>query len=175
MSKKHFSRWSVSSQWRSSSSVLRASGSLYVVLLTIIQMVSRLVHITWICQPVALCYKVCKSFWHHVRMCAAFNFSIQGFPTFVGHLSSYCCARNFDIVNWNFFYLSVLKEVEELLRIYLPLLTAFSITLLTHLKNNGHLSVVCLLKSFLLTTCSIKSFRLLQQFANFFDWMARKP
>ena len=30
-------------------------------------------------------------------------FSIQGFPTFVGHMSSYCCAKNFDIVKMNFF------------------------------------------------------------------------
>ena len=30
-------------------------------------------------------------------------FSIQGFPIFVGHISSYCCARNFDIVKLNFF------------------------------------------------------------------------
>ena len=36
-------------------------------------------------------------------------FSLQGFPTFIGHISPYCCARNFDIVKLKFsFYLSVL-------------------------------------------------------------------
>ena len=93
-------------------------------------------------------------------------FSVQGFPTFVGHISSYCYARNFDIVKLNFFLPFC---PEELLRTYLPLLTAFSITVLTHLKNNGHHSLVCLLKSLLLTACSLISFRLLQQFTSFFD------
>ena len=46
-------------------------------------------------------------------------FSRQGFPTFVGHISSYRCARNFEIVKLNFFYLSVLQN--ELLHIYLQL------------------------------------------------------
>ena len=58
-------------------------------------------------------------------------FSLRGFPTFVGHISSYCCARNFDIVKLNCFtFLSW--------RIITHILTAFSITFLTHLKNNGH-------------------------------------
>ena len=36
-------------------------------------------------------------------------FSFQGFPTFVGHISPYRCARNFDIVKLKFsFYLAVL-------------------------------------------------------------------
>ena len=35
-------------------------------------------------------------------------FSLQGFPTFVGHIPSYRCARNFEIVNLNFCYVSVL-------------------------------------------------------------------
>ena len=36
-------------------------------------------------------------------------FSLQGFPTFVGHISPYRCARNFDIVKLKFsFYLAVL-------------------------------------------------------------------
>ena len=93
-------------------------------------------------------------------------FSLQGFPIFVGHKSSYCCARNFDIVKLNFFiFLSS--------RIVTHILTAFSITFLTHLKNDHH-SLVCLLKSLLLTICLLTSLRLLQQFTNFFDWMARK-
>ena len=57
--------------------------------------------------------------------------SLEGFPTFVGHTSLYCCARNFDIVKLNFFtFLSW--------RIIMHILTAFSITFLTRLKNNGH-------------------------------------
>ena len=81
-------------------------------------------------------------------------FSIQGFPTFVGHISSYCCAKNFDIVKMNFLPFCL----EELLLIYLPLLTAFSITFLTHLKKKGHHSLFCLRKSLLfrlLGTCSL--------------------
>ena len=36
-------------------------------------------------------------------------FSFQGFPTFVGHISPYRCARNFDIMKLKFsFYLAVL-------------------------------------------------------------------
>ena len=31
-------------------------------------------------------------------------FSLQGFPTFAGHISSYRCARNFDIVKLKFFF-----------------------------------------------------------------------
>ena len=30
-------------------------------------------------------------------------FFLQGFPTFVGHISSNRCARNFEIVKLNFF------------------------------------------------------------------------
>ena len=58
-------------------------------------------------------------------------FSLQGFPTFVNHISSYYCARNFNIVKLNFFtFLSW--------RIIRHILTAFSITFVTHLKTNGH-------------------------------------
>ena len=54
-------------------------------------------------------------------------FSIHGFPTFVGHISSYRCARNFETVKFNFFtFLSC--------RIITHMLTAFSITFLTHLN-----------------------------------------
>ena len=31
-------------------------------------------------------------------------FSLQGFPTFVGHISPYSCARNFDIVKLKFYF-----------------------------------------------------------------------
>ena len=34
----------------------------------------------------------------------ALPFSLQGFPAFVGHTSSYCCARNFDIVESLIFF-----------------------------------------------------------------------
>ena len=59
-------------------------------------------------------------------------FSLQGFPTFAGHISSYRCARNFDIGKWKFFFtfLSCRFITHEL--------TAFSITFLTHLKKDGH-------------------------------------
>ena len=55
-------------------------------------------------------------------------FSFQGFPTFNGHISSYRCARNFEIVKLNFFtFLSC--------RIIRHTLTAFWITFLTHLNK----------------------------------------
>ena len=44
-----------------------------------------------------------------------------------------------------------------------------------HRKKTAIHSLVCLLKSLLLTTCSLISFRLVQQFSNFCDWMARRP
>ena len=143
----------------SSSSVLGA-GSLYVVLSTIIQMVSRGFSSREFASPSPFAIKFAKPF-DTMSACAPL-FSLQGFPTIVGHISSYCCTRNFYIVKMNFFtFLSC--------RIITHILTAFSITFLAHVKNNGHHSLVCLLKSLLLTTCSLKSFRLLQQFTNFFD------
>ena len=45
-------------------------------------------------------------------------FSLQGFPTLAGHISSYRCARNFDIVKLKFFLPFCLVN---LLRIYLQL------------------------------------------------------
>ena len=60
-------------------------------------------------------------------------FSLQGFPTFAGHISSYRCARNFDIVKLKFFFFTFLPN-----RLITHILTAFSITFLTHLKKNGH-------------------------------------
>ena len=58
--------------------------------------------------------------------------SLQGFPTFAGHISSYRCARNFDIVKLKFLitFLSC--------RFIAHILTALSITFLTHLKKEGH-------------------------------------
>ena len=130
----------------SSSSVLGA-GSLYVVLSTIVQMVSRgfTSHAFASRSPFAI--KFADPF-DTMSACAPL-FSLQGFPTFVGHISSYCCTRNFYIVKLNFFTFPSCRIITHIL-------TAFSITFLAHLKNNGHHSLVCLLKSLLLTTCSLK-------------------
>ena len=93
-------------------------------------MVSRGVHITWVCRPVALFYRVSKSFSHHA--CAT-PFSLQGFPTFDGHISSYRCARKFDIVKLNFFFTFLSCKIIT------HILTAFSITFFTHSKKkDGH-------------------------------------
>ena len=90
----------------SSSSVLGA-GSLYVVVWSkMIQMVSR---------GFTSCEFACRSSFAikflnpsgTMSACAP-PFSLHGFPTFVAHISSYCCARNFEIVKLIFFYLSVL-------------------------------------------------------------------
>ena len=59
-------------------------------------------------------------------------FSLQGFPTFAGHISSYRCARNFDIVKLKFFFTFLFC------RLITHILTAFSITFLTYLKKDGH-------------------------------------
>ena len=60
-----------------------------------------------------LCYKVSKSF-GTMSACVP-PFSLHGFPTFVGHISSFRCARNFEIVKLNFFFLPFC--LVELLRI----------------------------------------------------------
>ena len=66
------------------------AGSLYFVSSKIIQIVSR-----------GVCLSACAP-----------PFSLQGFPGsyIIGHISSYRCARNFEIVKLNFFYLSVLQN-----------------------------------------------------------------
>ena len=74
-----------------SSSRVLGTGSLYFVTSTIIHMV----HITRVGRPVVLYYKVCKFFWNNCMKCAP-RFSLQGFPTFVGHISPRRCARNFN-------------------------------------------------------------------------------
>ena len=84
----------------SSSSVLGA-GSLYVVWSRMIQMVSR---------GFTSCEFACWSSFAikflnpsgTMSACAP-PFSLQGVPTFVAHISSYCCARNFEIVKLIFF------------------------------------------------------------------------
>ena len=52
-------------------------------------------------------------------------FSLHGFPTFVGHISPYRCARNFDIVKLKLFF------TFQSCWIITHILTAFSITFLT--------------------------------------------
>ena len=112
----------------SSSSVLGA-GSLYVVLSTIVQMVSRGFTSREFASRSPFAIKFANPF-DTMSACAPL-FSLQGFPTFVGHISSYCCTRNFHIVKLIFFtFLSC--------RIITHILTAFSITFLVHLKNNGY-------------------------------------
>ena len=58
-------------------------------------------------------------------------FSLQGFPTFAGHISSYRCARNFDIVKLKFFF--TILSCRFITHIH----AAFSITFLTNLKKDG--------------------------------------
>ena len=60
-------------------------------------------------------------------------FSLEGFPTFIGHASSYRCTRNFHIVKLNFFLPFCLKN-------YYTYTCSFSdnISPLTILKTNGH-------------------------------------
>ena len=61
-------------------------------------------------------------------------FSLQGFPTFVGHISPYRCARNFDIVKLKFsFYLAVL------LNYYAYTYCFFDNIFHTVCKKTGHL------------------------------------
>ena len=84
----------------SSSSVLGA-GSLYIVLSMIIQVVAReFTSCEFACWlPFATKFANPSD---TMSACAP-PFSLRGFPTFVGHISSNCCARNFDIVKLEFF------------------------------------------------------------------------
>ena len=77
--------------------------------------------------------------------------SLQGFPTFVGHISPYRCALNFDIVKLKFSF--TLQSCWSITHI----LTAFSITFFTQFvkKKPAIYSLVCLVRSLLLTTCSL--------------------
>ena len=83
------------------SSSIFGAGSLYVVSLTIIQMVSREFTSREFASRSPFAIKFANP--SDTMSACAPPFSIQGFPTFVGHISSYCCARNFDIVKLNFF------------------------------------------------------------------------
>ena len=74
--------------------------------------------------------------------------------------------------SWNFFTFLSCRIITHN---FIP--TSFVITFLTDLnkKKTAIHSFVFLLKSLLLTTCSLISFRLVQQLSNFCDWMARRP
>ena len=84
----------------SSSSVFGA-GSLYVVASTIIQIVSRGFTSREVASRSPFAIKFANP--SDTMSACAPPFSLEGFPTFVGHIFSYCCARNFDIVKLNFF------------------------------------------------------------------------
>ena len=98
-------------------------------------------------------------------------FSLQGFPGsyIIGHISSYRCARNFDIGKWKFFFtfLSCRFITHEL--------TAFSITFLTHFKKDGYTLLGLPSKVFYFgSLVHLYHLDFSQQFNNFFDWMARE-
>ena len=99
----------------SSSSYLGA-GSLYVFSSTMIQMVSRGFTPREFASRSPFAIKFPNP--SDTMSACAPPFSLQGFPTFAGHISSYRCARNFDIVKLKFFLPFCL---EDLLRIYLQL------------------------------------------------------
>ena len=145
----------------SSSSDLEA-GSLYVFCSTIIQMVptgftsrefaSR--------SPFALKFPNPSD---TMSACSP-PFSLQGFPTLAGHISSYRCAPNFDIVKMNFFFTSLPG------RLITHILTAFSITFLTHLKKDGHTLLGLSSKVFYFRSLvHLYHSDFSQQFNNFFD------
>ena len=83
----------------SSSSYLGA-GSLYVFSSTIIQMVSRGFTSREFASRSPFAIKFPNP--SDTMSACAPPFSLQGFPTFAGHISSYRCARNFDIGKWKF-------------------------------------------------------------------------
>ena len=109
----------------SSSSYLGA-GSLYVFSSTIIQMVSRGFTPREFASrsPFAIKFPNPSD---TISACAPL-FSLQGFPSFAGHISSYRCARNFVIVKLKFF-VTILS-----FRFITHNVTAFSITFLTHFR-----------------------------------------
>ena len=99
----------------SSTSYLGA-GSLYVFSSTIIQMVSRGFTPREFASRSPFAIKFPNP--SDTMSACAPPFSLQGFPTFAGHISSYRCARNFDIVKLKFFLPFCLVD---LIRIYLQL------------------------------------------------------
>ena len=91
-------------------------------------------------------------------------FSPQGFPILAGHISSYRCARHFDIVKLKFFFTFLPC------RLITHILTAFSITFLTHLKKDGHTLLGLSSKVFYFRSLvHLYHSDFSQQFNNFFD------
>ena len=109
-----------------SSSCVFGAGSLYVVSSKIIQMVSRGFTPREFAGRSSFAIKFSNP--SGTMSACAPPFSLQGFPTFVGHISSYRCARNFEIAKLNFFTFLTCRIITHIL-------TAFSITFLTYLNN----------------------------------------
>ena len=146
----------------SSSSDLGA-GSLYVFSSTIIQMVSRGFTSREFASRSPFAIKFPNP--SDTMSACAPPFSLQGFPTFAGHISSYRCARNFDIVKLKFFFFTFLPS-----RLITHILTAFSITFLTHLKKDGHTLLGLSPKVFYFRPLvHLYHSHFSQQFNNFFD------
>ena len=124
---------------------------LYVVSSTIIQMVTRWFVSREFAGRSSFGVKFANSSdampaWSVPRL-----FSLQGFTTFVGHISPYRCAQNFDIVKFKFsFHLVVLL-------IYYPYTgyCFFDNIFHTVCRKKAIYSLFCLVRSLLLTTCSL--------------------
>ena len=101
----HFSRQSVVIAL--ARPVIWGAGSLHVFWSTIIQMVSR----GFTSREFASQSPFALKFPNPSDTMSACSppLSLQGFPTLACHISSYRCARNFDIVKLNCFYLSALQ------------------------------------------------------------------
>ena len=145
----------------SSSSDLGA-GSLYVFSSAIIQMVSR----GFTSREFASRWPFAIKFPNPSDTMSAClpPFSLQGFPTLAGHMFSYRCARNFDIVKLKFYFTFLPC------RLITHILTAFSITFLTHLKKDGHTLLALSSKvSYVRPLVHLYHSDFNQQFNNFFD------
>ena len=139
------------------------AGSLYVFSSTIFQMVSR----GFTSREFASRSPFVIKFSNLSNTMSAWAppFSLQGFPTLAGHISSYRCARNFDIVKLKFFFFTFLPS-----RLITHILTAFSITFLTHLKKDGHTLLGLSSKVFYFRPLvHLYHSDFSQQFNNFFD------
>ena len=138
-------------------------GSLYVFWSTIIQMVSR----GFTSCEFASRSPFAKKFPNPSDTMSACSppFSLQDFPTLACHISSYRCARNFDIVKLKFLFFTSLP-----CRLITHILTAFSITFLIHLKKDGHTLLGLSSKVFYFRSLvHLYHSDFSQQFNNFFD------
>ena len=137
------------------------AGSLYVFWSTIIQMVSRGFTSREFASgsPFAIKFPNPSD-----TLSASSPPFCQGFPTLAGHISSYRCARNFDILKLKFFFTFLPC------RLITHILTAFSITFLTHLKKDGHTLLDLSSKVFYFRSLvHLYHSDFIQQFNNFFD------